>query len=613
VFTRLGFLRENQRIVVNTVVNKLVENVPKSILFMLKAPTGFGKTLVALSIAYMLHNEYGFNVITFVRTRNQLSRYVEDCVKFFKTLPKLRLNKELVCITKLFNCKQCRYGKEIEVDELMSLLSWKNIYDPYSHELLKEFREMKLCPYYTWCSISSFVTVCTYPYLSNPSLRKEVFNNERPNFVIIDEAHNLENLINLETSSTLITRFYTTIEIESTKFVQKFHISPSDLFTINDTARKLRDEWIKIFDKCRRSDYIVLNLDWVKQNYLSTLNLWNLIKDMTFQLHLDNVIDAFYEWKNIIEHVINYELNILQMVKDDVPPKYVFRTFDFSKIGFLLSEFKHVLLMSGTLPSKWYVKSIWGIKHDKIVSIEFPEVLKNLNVVYVNGVTSLYKQRSTYLFAKYGFLITKIFEIACKNVLCFFPSYEFMFDTLPFIKIHEESIIYDVKTISQVLDKLLNGKSRYLICDVFSGKLAEGIEFLNKETNELLISDVVLVGIPYPKYDKFTRDLLSRFEEKGISSRLYMFEKAWISVRQAIGRVTRGKGIVNIWFLDDRYVNDELWKNKLSELHVHSRKLIHSDDLLDDYVKNELQNIQKLEEIRRKFREFLESRKFEEI
>jgi len=114
------------------------------------------------------------------------------------------------------------------------------------------------------------------------------------------------------------------------------------------------------------------------------------------------------------------------------------------------------------------------------------------------------------------------------------------------------------------------GKS--LIIAVGRGKLAEGIELT--EEGRSLISDVALVGIPFPFPDDYNKLRAQAIASRVGRAKEEMLTKipALITVRQAIGRAIRGPNdSATIWLLDSRYDNP-WWKSRLG--YLNPRKIV---------------------------------------
>jgi len=96
---------------------------------------------------------------------------------------------------------------------------------------------------------------------------------------------------------------------------------------------------------------------------------------------------------------------------------------------------------------------------------------------------------------------------------------------------------------------------------VAGGKLVEGVEFKDYEGRNLLHT-VVIVGVPYPQPDAYTRRHMAELAKRlgGRKARYYVYEvSAAIKVRQALGRARRDPGDRAVYLLlDRRYIRRRL-------------------------------------------------------
>jgi len=154
--------------------------------------------------------------------------------------------------------------------------------------------------------------------------------------------------------------------------------------------------------------------------------------------------------------------------------------------------------------------------------------------------------------SKYASYLLKIYYSAKSHVLAVFPSYEYMNAITSKLKIPTY-----VESEESPVESLAKLNERTLICAVSRGKLTEGIELVDEEGRSR-ISDVAVVGIPYPPVDDLTEDFSNR---AGIPLHDFLRINAWIAVRQAVGRAIRGpEDRANLWLLDRRF--EEIWWRK---------------------------------------------------
>ncbi|WP_126449177.1 helicase C-terminal domain-containing protein [Sulfodiicoccus acidiphilus] len=176
-------------------------------------------------------------------------------------------------------------------------------------------------------------------------------------------------------------------------------------------------------------------------------------------------------------------------------------------------------------------------------------------------VTTSFQKRSDVMWGKYASYLMRIYHVSRANVLALVPSYEVLRKVLGRLKginVLPEDSRTSMEDLSRAAE---NGK--VLILAVNRGKLSEGIELTNGGRS--LISDVALVGIPFPSPDDY-----SKLRAEAIAARtgvaneeLLVRIPALIAVKQAIGRALRNPGdSVTVWLLDKRY-DSPWWKARL--------------------------------------------------
>ncbi|MEM4912499.1 MAG: helicase C-terminal domain-containing protein, partial [Metallosphaera sp.] len=216
---------------------------------------------------------------------------------------------------------------------------------------------------------------------------------------------------------------------------------------------------------------------------------------------------------------------------------------------------------------KEYLENIIGIKR-KIFYIDVEKetrskVSGNYECIIATDVTTAYSLRNERMWKNYASYILKIYYNSKKNILVVFPSYEIMNKILSLITNIPKYIESENSTIEEAQKIISNSHDKMIIGIVSRGKLSEGVEF--RINNENLISDVVIVGIPYPPPDDYMKvksELISKRLGYEVNESLYRIP-AMISVKQAIGRAIRDiNDRVTVWLLDKRF-EGIWWKQKL--------------------------------------------------
>lgn len=517
-------------------VRKILNVLEKHRVAVLRAPTGFGKTLTGLEVARRFNDD----TLIAVRTRNQLSRYIEDMAIFYREVPRVLLNRLLTCFKYGQQCNTCIFNNVLDQDEVIM----NKLFDPYDRTVQYYFRSRGACIYRTYLSFDSDITVCTYPFIINPRLRKRL----NPSLVIIDEAHNLESLVSISVDYSKIIMLLEKILNE----VKRRNIKDSSIIqSINYIIRNVRN--IKSLD----------NVGKIVEEFYNIFEL--LYRDSSPSI---DTAELFIEVISSFETALELGLDYITIDENVI----MFRSLDLSMIGKFLDNFDKVLLMSATLPDKWFLRNIWNIRDLEVIEVEYR--YPNTEAIIISEVTSRYDSRSIEMYRKYGKLIDNIFKQAEKIMLVFFPSREFMNNVLK----HVSSRYITGQSIGEIIKQAYN--SKVMIVDVVGGRLSEGVELVDRSCRRTLVSDVVIVGVPYPKYDTYMRRLLKQLEDRGIRPEVYLIEKAWMGIRQAVGRATRMgyEGRVRIWLLDSRYLA-EVWVRKIRSI-VNSVKVLPACSLL---------------------------------
>jgi len=516
----MGHLRHDQE----RAVSHVLKCLERRRVTVLRAPTGFGKTLTGIEIA----RRWGESTVVAVRTRNQLSRYVEDMVLFYNDVPRILLNRLLTCFKYGSNCKSCLFNNVLDKKVIIS----NRLFDPYSRDVLYFFRSRGACLYRSFTSIDSNLTVCTYPFIIHSRLRRRIGS---PSLLIIDEAHNIENI--------------TSIVIDVNRVLRLL-----SMFLDVVKRRRIRDSMVL---HCMNNvmTYIrsVKNLDHVREILTCLETVFSrLFSDSSPPLEL---AELFVEVCSCFETVLEMGLDYITYDNNML----MFRTLDLEMIGRFLEQFDRVVLMSATLPDRWFLRQVWGIDDVEVIDVDYR--YDNISISIIPDVTSRFSRRSVEMYRSTAAILDRIVSRADKNVLIFFPSYEYLRNTAR----HMRTRIEQVSDIGEAVKLAREGKHVY--ADVIGGRLSEGIELVDRVRRTLLVSDLTVVGIPYPKYDEYMRRLLKRLEDRGIRPEVYLIEKAWTGVRQAIGRACRlgYSGHVRIWLLDERY-RSEIWLRKIYTL-----------------------------------------------
>ncbi|AWR94841.1 helicase C-terminal domain-containing protein [Acidianus brierleyi] len=520
--------------------DKVTEYLKNGFLVSLQAPTGSGKTLFSILVSFQVKPK----VLYVVRTHNEFYPVYREIRKLNKTYSFI-IGKSSACPfvsgdvdPEDIKCSSCEIynSAKITVDE-----------SPFAFikKIKKDGVEKGYCPYYSLLGSieDSDLVLITYPYLFLPYLRESLDINIEDFAVIIDEAHNLDYLNDLQerklnqniiqlaknkVKNSEVIKILDKLEVEIRKSVFS-----DDKYILMDNYPKLTEDELDIL----KDEYELEREEAVKQKKISRIYLGNILK---FYTSLSEA--KVFSYKGSL---VSKPLTSRDMLS-------------------ILNANTSFILMSGTLPPIEYMKKIMGIER-RMIYIDVEKEVKskitgNYTCMIATDVTSSYSLRTTEMWKKYASYILKIYHLAEKHILAVFPSYMIMEKIMNLIEVRK-FVEKDKTNIEEIMEKTKQGKT--IIAGVARGKLTEGVELTME--GKSLISDVILAGIPYPSVDDFLKlkaEQIRKITGENLID-LLISVPAYISVKQAIGRAIRSpEDKANVWLLDKRFDNI-MWKTKL--------------------------------------------------
>jgi len=223
-----------------------------------------------------------------------------------------------------------------------------------------------------------------------------------------------------------------------------------------------------------------------------------------------------------------------------------------------LNNYKFILL-SGTLPSADYLRTVWGLKNFEYInalSLFSSTSLKNHFSgarIFVDDSVYYIKDERQSQREKVARIIKNYLTKDGLNLVVL-PSYD---ELEVYKKLFPKAFFEDSRP--DVLDRVKKLPNGSLVFAVAGGKLSEGIEVLDNEGRSR-IKNVFIVGLPLPEYkDPYLEkmiEVVSRRVDKDPEAFKWvvLYEKAIIKVKQAIGRAIRGShDSAIIYLIDKRY------------------------------------------------------------
>jgi Rad3-related DNA helicase len=223
-----------------------------------------------------------------------------------------------------------------------------------------------------------------------------------------------------------------------------------------------------------------------------------------------------------------------------------------------LNDYKFILL-SGTLPSADYLRTVWGLRKFEYInalSLWSSTSLKNhfsgLRIFVDDSVYYIRDERRSQ--RKKVVKIIKEYSTKDGLNLVILPSY----DELEVYKTMFPNAFFEDPR-PDVLDRVKGLPNGSLVFAVAGGKLSEGIEVLDSEGRSR-VRNVFIVGLPIPEYkDPYLEKMIEVVSKRvGKDQEAFkwvvLYEKAVIKVKQAIGRAIRSShDVATIYLIDKRY------------------------------------------------------------
>lgn len=623
-------LREGQRHILSEAIRRFDLLGRKPCVFAINAPTGIGKTLTSLLLYLLIRRYTGqeYTCVVATRTRNQLFCFARDTWRFFGFYPPILLAKEGVCKfpePELKKCSECphyyTYCSENEYKTIIDLVNTYKTLDPYVIAQ-KFFQKTGKCPYHIFPQIRDYLyyeegidawLVATYPYFLRDFLTSrlmDVVEIKGKIVWIVDEAHNIEQFVLVPD----ITISASTVEhaLLEMRVAEGQIISACGRDTYQLAVKILR--YIKTLLAKETDDEIVLSPTFENEIYEMANQDIETLRDVqyVFKVTASSLLEilstkgegalptrrrfASYRIyklfsvliKKLEAEIENDQSEIREIVFVQAEDRLEVRRTDPTVLYKRYMEGKIsngdiIVLMSGTLPDADYLVNIWGIPQDRLIYIDASNYrIGQAEYVIVTSVTSKYEERSEDMYERYARELYLIYKQARRHVLALAPSYSFaqeVYQHLVKIIPSEEIVLETRKTKIGEVEELAVKKDKLLIIAIAGGKLAEGVELVRNERS--LISDVVIIGIPYPRPTSYWKLI-----EQKICSKLgynavwqYRTMQAWVKIRQALGRGIRNPQDICTWWLMDSRFTTRTWMRLISKDKVRVRTVQSVEDL----------------------------------
>lgn len=578
---------------------------------LLHAPTGIGKTAASLTGYFTTsktETSSSNHLMALTRTKSQAKIYIEELEKISKENEKneisfsvMRSKKDLCSMKeKKKELQELPYHKFLRACRLMRLNErcpfFSNSYNgnlpspnlenarKWIHpkgtttRLLKAGRKHRVCPYELAKRLiqKSNVTICSFNYVFSPNIRENLFSAPGLSFsetqFIIDEAHGLPGFISNTMSRSLsaysLKKAKKEVDTvvreprekkEVKRFLARFSYRIKELTENLGAVSHISSP--KIIDKEAISHF--LDLDMAER--LSDIGEKLMKQETTLFPSSLSVADFLKECIKV-EKKERYAFTV-KCQKSESGNLYRLLSFNLvdpsPEAKKIFEEMNGALLLSGSLYPIDFYRSILGLTStslekrtkSKILSSKF--LREKRKIILDTTTTTKYEERGRKIYSKIAERISGVAKNIPTNkaILVVFPSYQ--------VKREIEGLVNLKRpTFSEQRDTKLGGTLRYLeenpstvIFSVARGKLTEGIDFRREE--ETLLGGVVLVGLPFPKFNEVAKYKKRYFDKKVGKRRSFFLTSISPAIRasvQAGGRLIRDKsdfGVIVI--LDKRF------------------------------------------------------------
>lgn len=571
------------------IINTITKQLEKDTHMVLEAANGAGKTIAALAATLPYAKRNGLKIIYLARTHSQIDRVLQEMQEISKSVSVTGIamrGRESFCLNPLVTkyaknnhavhimcaqlktAKKCIYhtnmNDEAKLLPVLADLSAKPATAEYIFDLSQA---AELCPAETARKLLQDVDViaCSYLYLFDDGIRPTFLDqidcDLQDIIVIVDEAHNLPEMVNSIASDS----------------ISSFSFSAA----IREARNDARYDFISFMDAC--VEYLSRQNKKMKLHAENGLDPAYLLEELELSCNEDLDDEFFAEMVDLGEAIR------FRLAKQGKEPRsslgrigsFFFKMYDsigkkdyshslkkqkFSEsrdtfvtlnlnsldpskvIHPVLRDVRVSISMSGTIGNPDAYQMLTGVNNLKSMSNLFPSPYdtKNIQSYVVKELTTLYNRRSPVMWTNMVKAIAALAAETPKNMGVFTPSYSILRQLIEHgLEREIDKPIIEAKEgmSSSENDKLvekfksLSKKGGAILCSVLGGRSSEGADFPGE-----LMQSVAVVGIPYAppsvKSDAQIKYLESKFTGSG---RMLAYQIPAINrASQAAGRPVRG-------------------------------------------------------------------------
>ncbi len=419
-------------------------------------------------------------------------------------------------------------------------------------ELVERCRIKEVCPYEAanFIAKQSNVVIADYFHILDNGIRDTFLNKIKKGLedciIIWDEAHNISGRATDLMSSSTSTLALNNAETEALQVSEE----------LAEEINKLRIKLTNLSKKHKVEENIIQIREFGKYNstFIDKLNNYaEIILEKKQRSYLSGLAKFLSNWNKEGKEFVrilrnkktknNQEIIILE--KNCLDPAVAMKD--------VIKGVHSNIFMSGTLYPLEMYEDIFGLDLPLKVEYQNPFPKENRIDMVVPGVSTKFTERNDEMYNKIAKYIGNILELIPKNKIIFFPSY-YMIDRIkPLIESNDKIIIEESGMLKskkeEILKQLRTSKNNTLLA-VSAGSFGESI---NLEGDAL--NGVIIVGIPFAKFDLMAKELVRYYDNKFGKGQEYGYTiPAFMKVLQNAGRCIRSETDRGaIIYLDERY------------------------------------------------------------
>lgn len=598
----------------------IVSNVDKKNL-VLNAVTGFGKTPLILSALLPKAVDEGRKIIWIVRTGNEIDRPIEELKKIVEKSGlnifgfSFRGKKDMCLLIKDIGIKgridyeDAKYVCDMHKSDC---IYYKNLPDRVFYQfkepklysqILSECKSLGICPYYFQLKILSQATVValSYNYILNESIRWVVDYGLRlrKSFLVVDEAHNLQNvcmsLNSDQVSETGIERALKEAKTFYPKGSEVIDFLKHFLSILKSECRGIREDKEFDFKKFVQDIGYERLLDLIKR----VRRLGSMVRMDRFRKNRVPRSSLYHLSEFLEKSIENMNVDgVAFILSRDKKDKVRLEMVDM-RVNELLSKVWSLsyrsIFCSGTLnPIDDFAKVI-GLEN--YVGQSFPSIFseKNAYTLITSYLTTKGEELERDMAKSYLSSIDVFIRSVNENVAVYASSYRILETLLDMglgkivsengrrLFLEEEGM--SGKRGRELLEgfkKCAKSERKGVLCATAFGRFSEGVDFPGKE-----LEGIFLVGIPFERlttktklYIKYFQKVYGRREGKYYAYVLPALKRA----SQALGRALRSKEDRALFVLGDKRFKKYL--NLLPDFVIKNYKIVKNVEELSKETSN---------------------------